>query len=72
MTQKIIDTYIIEYNGMQGKIIDMSTMKVQCIFDNVCSKYSKSLSVEYQDLNNLDNINNIIVKILEDGEGGLL
>lgn len=72
MTQKIIDTYIIEYDGIQGKIIDMSTMKVQCVFDIVCSKYSKGLNIEYQDLNNLDSVNNIIVKILEDGEGGLL
>ena len=72
MTQKIIDTYIIEYNDVQGKIIDMSTMKVQCIFDIIHSEYSKCLNVGYQDLNNLDSINNIIIKILEDGEGGLL
>ena len=72
MTQKIIDTYIIEYNDVQGKIIDMSTMKVQCIFDTVHSEYSKGLNVRYQDLNNLDSINNIIIKILEDGKGGLL
>ena len=72
MIQKIIDTYIIEYDGVQGKIIDMPTMKIQCIFDIVCSKYSKSISAEYQDLNNLDSINNIIIKLLEDGEGGLL
>lgn len=72
MTQKIIDTYIIEYNDVQGKIIDMSTMKVQCIFDIIHSEYSKGLNVEYQDLNNLDSINNIIIKLLEDGEGGLL
>lgn len=72
MTQKIIDTYMIEQNGIQSRIIDISTMKVQCIFDTVCSEYSKGLNVGFQNLNNLDSINNIIIKILEDGEGGLL